>query len=51
MTVIRQLGTSVILYSWLPAGAATTSAPGIQSALETLGVGFRSPAEMAAGQA
>ncbi len=40
VTVIRQLGTAVILYSWLPGASTDEAAPGIQSALETLGVGF-----------
>jgi hypothetical protein len=40
VTVIRQLGTSVILYSWLPGASTDDAAPGIQSALETIGVGY-----------
>jgi hypothetical protein len=40
VTVIRQLGNSVILYSWLPGASTDDSAPGIQSALESIGVGF-----------
>jgi hypothetical protein len=38
--VLRQLGTTVIVYSWLPAAAPDPATPGIQAALETLGVGF-----------
>lgn len=40
VTVIRQVGATIVLYTWLPAGAADASAPGIQAALETLGVGY-----------
>jgi hypothetical protein len=40
VSIIRQVGSTVILYSWLPAGSKDDSAPGIQAALETLGVGF-----------
>ena len=43
VTVIRQLGTAVVLYSWLPGASTDNSAPGIQSALETLGVGYPIP--------
>ena len=38
--VIRQVGATIIFYSWLPAAARDDSAPGIQAALETLGVGY-----------
>jgi hypothetical protein len=38
--VIRQLGTTVIVYTWLPGAAQDPGAPGIQTALETVGVGF-----------
>ncbi len=38
--VIRQVGATVIFYSWLPAASRDDSAPGIQAALETLGVGY-----------
>jgi hypothetical protein len=40
ITVIRQVGATIVLYTWLPAGAADASAPGIQAALETLGVAY-----------
>ena len=38
--VLRQLGVTVVLYSWLPGAAQDPAAPEIQQALETLGVGF-----------
>ncbi len=38
--VIRQVGATVIFYSWLPTASRDDSAPGIQSALETLGIGY-----------
>ena len=38
--VIREVGTTVVIYDWLPEAANDKSAPGIQTALETLGVGF-----------
>jgi hypothetical protein len=41
--VIRQLGTTVIVYTWLPGAAQDPGAPGIQTALETIGVGFAVP--------
>jgi len=40
---LRQLGTTVIVYSWLPAASKDDSAPGIQAALQTVGVGFPIP--------
>ena len=40
VTVIRQVGATVVLYAWLPGASADPSAPGIQAALETLGIGF-----------
>ncbi len=40
VTVIRQVGSTLVLYAWLPGAAADPSAPGIQAALETLGSGF-----------
>lgn len=40
ITIIRQVGTTVVLYDWLPAAAEDASAPGLQAALEMLGVGF-----------
>jgi hypothetical protein len=38
--VLRQVGATVVLYDWLPGAAEDPSAPDIQRALETLGVGF-----------
>ena len=38
--VLRQVGLTVVLYDWLPGAAQDPSAPEIQPALETLGVGF-----------
>ena len=43
-TVIRQVGSTVVFYSWLPNAAKDPSAAGIQAALETLGVGYPVPA-------
>ncbi len=40
VTVIRQVGSTVVLYDWLPAASQDPSAAGIQAALETLGTGF-----------
>ena len=40
VSIIRQVGSTVVFYSWLPQGSPDDSAPGIQAALETLGVGF-----------
>jgi hypothetical protein len=38
--VLREVGPTVVLYDWLPGAAKDPSAPRIQAALETLGVGF-----------
>jgi hypothetical protein len=38
--VIRGLGTTVIVYDWLPDAAKDPTAPKIQSALETLGIPY-----------
>jgi len=38
--VLRQVGSTVVLYDWLPGAAKDPSAPRVQAALETLGVGF-----------
>lgn len=38
--VLRQVGSTVVLYEWLPGAAEDADAPAIQRALETLGVGF-----------
>jgi hypothetical protein len=43
VTIIRQVGSTVVVYPWLPEGAQDDSAPGIQAALETLGIGFPVP--------
>lgn len=43
VTIIRQVGPTVVLYTWLPAAAQDPSAAGIQGALETIGVGFPVP--------
>jgi len=40
VSIIRQVGSTVVFYDWLPAGSPDDSTPGIQAALETLGVGF-----------
>jgi hypothetical protein len=40
VSIIRQVGSTVVFYDWLPAGSLDDSAPGIQAALETLGVGY-----------
>ena len=44
VTVIRQVGTTVVLYSWLPGAAQDPGAAAIQAALETLGLGYLVPA-------
>jgi hypothetical protein len=38
--VLRQVGSTVVLYDWLPGAAEDPRAPDIQRMLETLGVGF-----------
>lgn len=38
--VLRQVGSTVVLYDWLPGAAQDPRAPDIQRVLETLGVGF-----------
>jgi hypothetical protein len=38
--VLRQVGSTVVLYDWLPGAAQDPRAPEIQRVLETLGVGF-----------
>ncbi len=38
--VLRQVGTTLVLYDWLPGAAQDPAAPEIQAALETVGVGF-----------
>jgi len=41
--VIRQVGSSVVLYSWIPGGADDPNTPNIQTALETVGLGVPVP--------
>jgi hypothetical protein len=41
--VIRVVGSTVILYSWIPGEARDPTAAGIQPALETLGLGIPVP--------
>ena len=43
VTVIRQVGSTVVLYTWLPGASQDPSAAGIQAALETLGTGYPVP--------
>jgi hypothetical protein len=38
--VLRQVGSTVVLYDWLPGAAKDPAAPDIQRTLETLGVGY-----------
>jgi hypothetical protein len=38
--VLRQVGSTVVVYDWLPGAAKDAKAPDIQRALETLGVGY-----------
>ena len=40
VTVIRQVGSTIVFYQWLPGAAKDPAAPGIESSLESLGVGF-----------
>ena len=40
ISVIRTVGPTVIFYDWLPGAAQDPSAPGIQQALETVGIGY-----------
>jgi hypothetical protein len=41
--VLRQVGPTVVAYSWVPAGSQDARAPAIQEALETLGTAFDVP--------
>jgi hypothetical protein len=41
--IIRLVGPTVVLYSWVPAGAVDPLQPDIQTALETLGTGVPVP--------
>ena len=43
VTVVRQVGSTVVLYEWLPDASQDPSAAGIQAALETLGIGYPVP--------
>ncbi len=38
--VIRLVGNTVVLYDWLPGAAIDTATPDIQTALETVGIGY-----------
>jgi hypothetical protein len=38
--ILRQVGVTLVLYDWLPGAAQDPTAPEIQQALETVGVGF-----------
>lgn len=38
--VLRQVGSTVVLYEWLPGAAQDPKAPEIQRVLETVGVGY-----------
>jgi hypothetical protein len=42
--VIRLVGSTVVLYSWVPEGVADQRQPDIQPALERLGTGVPVPA-------
>ena len=41
--ILRLVGSTVVLYSWVPQGAADPRQPDIQTALETLGTGVQVP--------
>lgn len=41
--VLRQVGSTLVLYDWLPGAAQDDAAPGIQAALESLGTAFPIP--------
>ena len=43
VTIIRQVGSTVVYYDWLPGASQDPSAAGIQTALETLGTGYPVP--------
>lgn len=43
VSVIRQVGPTIAFYQWLPGAAKDASAVGIQTALESLGIGFPVP--------
>jgi hypothetical protein len=41
--ILRLVGPTVVMYSWIPAGAEDPLQPDIQAALETLGTGVPVP--------
>ena len=41
--VLRALGTTLILYSWLPAASSDSTAANVATALGALGIGFAVP--------
>ena len=41
--ILRQLGSTLILYSWNPDGATDERTPDIQAALETVGTAIDVP--------
>jgi hypothetical protein len=43
VTIIRQVGSTVVYYDWLPGASLDPSAAGIQTALETLGTAYPVP--------
>jgi hypothetical protein len=43
VSIVRQVGSTVVLYVWLPEAALDASAAGIQTALESIGIGFPVP--------
>lgn len=43
VTILRQVGSTVVWYDWLPNASQDPSAAGIQTALESLGIGFPIP--------
>jgi hypothetical protein len=40
---IRQLGTTLIFYTWAPSTSPDPNAPTVATALATLGIGFAPP--------
>ncbi len=43
VTVIRQVGSTIVLYPWLPGAALDPTAPDIQTSLQTVGEGYPVP--------
>ena len=41
--VLRQVGSTLVLYSWLPAASSDPTAAKVADALDTLGIGFTVP--------